>query len=264
MLFFSYLCTTKKDSMVIGSAHRKKPWRIPKEVSRAFGVKKIDDLLDLFNRACGGSFYMVDYHSEKILIGNSSHSTFSGYSRALVEKEGFEFYHRILSPKELNWLTDMCKKASKVFYGFSEEHRRHIEFTYDLLATTANNKELILRYKLVPFQFDRNDNLWLGLIFCQQLQSRPIGPKAFIDDSATGDRYDYVDGEFVLSEIKTLTKLEISILKWLANGISGKNICGLLEISERNLRRKEQALFEKLNADTAAAAIYKATKQGII
>jgi DNA-binding CsgD family transcriptional regulator len=249
---------------MIGSAYKNKSWDIPKEMYRFFNTKRIDETLGLFNRACDGSFYIADYYHEKMLVGDSSHSTFSGYSRTFVEKEGFEFYRRILSPSELEWFQKVHKEASKILYSYPESQRINLEFSYDLLATTINGKEMILHYKLVPFQFDKNGNMWLGLIFCTQLFSRPIGPKASIDNFETGDKYEFVNGEFVLSKIKALTNDEISILKWIATGIPCKNMCDLLNISERSLRRREQSAFAKLGADTPASAVYKATSLGII
>ena len=249
---------------MIGSAHKKKPWHITKEMFRAHNSKRINETLSLFNRACEGNFYMTDYYNEKLLIGDSTHSTFSGYSRSLVEKEGFNFYNRILNPDEMAWWEKMSAEASKILYNCPGVQRKNLEFSYDLIATTIDGGEMILRYNLVPFQFDNNWNMWLGLIFCSQLFARPVGPKATIDNFKTGEKFEYINGEFVPSEIKALTNEEISILKWIAGGISGKNMCDLLNISERSLRRREQNAFSKLNANTPAAAVYKAVSLGII
>ena len=254
----------QKTKIMIGSARKKKPWRIPKEMVRAFNAKRLDETLGLFNRACEGSFYIADYYNDKMLVGDSSHSTFSGYSRALVEKEGFDFYHRILKPDELKWWKDMCINASKILYGYPESQRGNLVFSYDILATAINNREMILHYKMVPFQFDSNGNMWLGLIFCSQLFSKSLGSKASIDNFESGEKYDYINNEFVLSKSKALTNEEISILKWIATGIPCKNMCELLNISERSLRRREQSAFAKLNADTPASAVYKAASLGII
>jgi DNA-binding CsgD family transcriptional regulator len=250
--------------MILGTAFQKKPWHIPKKTFRALSTQKIDEMLGLINRACEGSFYMADYFNEKLLIGDSSLSTFSGYSRALVEKEGFDFYRRILQPDEYNWMQKMAKEAANVLYSYPEPQRKNMEFTYDLKVTTINDREITIRYKLVPFELDENGNLWLGLMFASQQFSVSIGPKAIIDNYKTGERYDFVNGKFVLLETKSLTSDETTILKWIANGISGKNMCDLLKISERSLRRKERSAFDKLGADTPAEAVYKAVTLGII
>ena len=249
---------------MIGPTSPKKPWSIPKEKARLFSFTKINETLGLFNRACGDSFYMNDYFNEKILVGDSAHSTYSGYSRTLVEKEGFDFYNRILKPEEYAWLEKMHRAAYKIFYSYPENQRQNLEISYHLIITTSNGSEIILNYKLVPFLFDENGNMWLGLLFCTQLFATPMGPRATINDFETGKKYEFINDEFVLSETKALTNEEISILKWIAIGMQGKNMCHLLNISERSLERKKQNAFAKLNATTSAAAVYKATTSGII
>ena len=262
--FFVFLYINSETMEKIGSAFKKKPWHIPKEMLRLFGTKKIDEVLGLFNRACEGNFYMADYFNQKMFVGDSSHSTFSGYSRALVEKEGFDFYLRILKQEEFDWMVKMNNEASRVLYDHPESQRKNLKFSYDLIITNVSGREMVLRYKLIPFQFDKNGNLWLGLIFCTQQRSLSLGPKAIIDNFETGERYEFINDEFVLSKIKHLTADEIAILKWIANGMSGKNMCELLKISERSLRRKEQSAFAKLDVNTPSAAVYKAATLGII
>jgi len=198
---------------MIGPTSPKKPWNIPKEKIRLFNFKKINETLGLFNRACNGSFYMNDYFHEKILVGDSAHSTYSGYSLALVDNEGFDFYNRILKPEEYAWLEKMHREAYKIFYSYPEIQRQNLEISYHLTITTSSGSEVILNYNLVPFQLDDNGNMWLGLLFCTQLFATPMGPRATINDFETGKKYEFINDEIVLSETKALTYEEISILK---------------------------------------------------
>ena len=249
---------------MISPTSPKKPWSIPKEKARLLCSTKINETLGLFNRACDGNFYMTDYFNKKIFVGDSSHSTYSGYSRALVEKEGFDFYRRILKPDEHALLEQIYTEFYNVFYSYSVHQRYNLELSYYLTIENANESEMILNYNLVPFQFDNNGNMWLGLLFCTQLFAKPMGPKATLNNFETGEKYELENGNFVLSETAALTNEEIAILKWLAIGIQGKNMCQLLNISERSLERRKQNAFAKLNATTPAAAVYKATVSGII
>jgi len=242
----------------------KKPWSIPKEKARLLCPTKINETLSLFNRACDGNFYMIDYFNKKILVGSSSQSTYSGYSRALVEKEGLDFYRRILKPDEYAWFERMYKEVYNVFYSYPEVKRHNLELSYYLMVEATNESEMILSYNLVPFQLDDNGNMWLGLFFCTQLFARPMGPKATISNFETGEKYELINDKFVLAETKALTSEEIAILKWLAIGMQGKNMCQLLNISERSLERRKQNAFAKLNVNTPTAAVYKATRSEII
>jgi DNA-binding CsgD family transcriptional regulator len=250
---------------MIGESFKKEPWHIPKEMVKAFNTQRLDEVLGMFDRVCDGNFYIEDYLNGSVFVGDASRSTTTGYSRTIVEKEGFNFYRRILKADEYEWYIKMTREASRILYSYPDvQQRKNLEFSYYLMATTINKNDIILRYKLVPYLFDGNGNLWLGLLSSQQLFAQPSGAKATVSNFENGEVYEFKDGEFVLSRTKALTNEEVTILKWIANGISGKNICHLLKVSERSLERKKQSTFSKLSADTPAAAVYKATLLGII
>ncbi|MDR2908092.1 MAG: LuxR C-terminal-related transcriptional regulator [Bacteroidales bacterium] len=62
-----------------------------------------------------------------------------------------------------------------------------------------------------------------------------------------------------------LTDEELMVLEWMIKGLSDKQICEHLNnMPITNFNRKKRTLYDKLQAGTAAEAIYKAHRWGVI
>jgi len=243
-----------------------KPWKIPRRMERLYSPKNIEKTLSLFDRACEGNFYMVDYCNHKLITSHSDTSTigFFGHSRDLIQIEGIDFYERVLLKSELQWLVQMNEEAHNVFYTYPESERQNLEFSYDLIAKAKNRQNVVLRHKLVPYKLDENGNMWLGLCHVTVSHFLSVFCKAKIVNIQTGENYEFIDGKFLPSDIKALDLEEIAILKSTAEDIPIKQIAQRLKISESSLKRKRQLIFDKLDCKTMVSAIYKATSMKLI
>jgi DNA-binding CsgD family transcriptional regulator len=242
----------------------RKPWKIPKNLARLYSVEKIENALSFFNRACNGNFYMVDYYKQKLILGTSSASTFCGYPKDLIREEGFAFYKRILKKDELDWLAQMNEEAYNVFFDYPESERQDLEFIYELIAETKNQREIGLQHRLVPYKLCENGNMWLGLCFVSPSPILPTAYKASIVNFETGDTYNFIDGVFVRSDVKAFIPDEITILDCLAKDMQAKQICELLKISESVLMRRKQKIYGILDVHTSAGAVHKAHVLGVL
>jgi DNA-binding CsgD family transcriptional regulator len=241
-------------------SYNPKPWKIPRDLERFYSQRNVEKALSFFDRSCQGKFYMVDYRKQKLILGSTSSTlSFPRLSKDLIELEGFSFYKRILVDGELEWLMEMKKKAHDIFYSYPEVERQNLEFSYDLIAQSIDNREFVLRHKLVPYKLCNNGNMWLGLCHVVTSSFLSVFNKASIINIETGKTYDFINGEFTKSEIRVLTPDEITILTYATQDMQVKQICDVLHISESNLKRKRLALFDKLDVKTMSAAIYKAT-----
>ena len=245
-------------------SQNQKPWKIPRTQERLYCSRNIKEALECLDRITQGNFYMVDYRHHKIITGSSSTASICGHSKDLIGIEGFVFYKRILAGNELKWLAKVNKEAHNIFYSYPMHERQKLEFIYNLIAETTDKREVVLRHKLVPYKLCKNGNMWLGLCHVTASSFLPMFCKATIVNIQTGENYDFIDGKFILSEAKTLTPDEITILTCTAKDMPLKQICALLDISESRLKRKRLTLFNKLNVKTIAAAIYKATTLKIV
>lgn len=246
------------------------PWKISAEAAKIFRKKHLKETLDLFNQLNAntypGYYYMIDYTDNRFVLGDFSTQITSGYSTNFLTKGSREdFYQRILNPSEWNWYLRMGKELRKIFFSYSQRTRKSIEVSYDLIVSNQIGKELILRNKLVPYQLDKNGNLWLSLGYVSFLPIHlPTSAKAVIVNHQTGDFYEFNNKKFVLKKTKALTSEDIQILKWMSEDLSSEQICEYLKVSESSFKRKRLKLFNKMEVRTSAGATYKAHSLGLI
>jgi len=189
---------------------------------------------------------MVNYYEKKLIVGVSNAPTFCGYSKDIIEKDGLNFYKRILKRKEWNWLKEMSTEAYNVFFRFPESQRQNLEFNYDLIAETTTKERVVLHHRLVPYQLCENGNMWLGLCFVSiSFFFRP-SCEARIVNHQTFETYEFIDNKFILSDIKSLTSDETLLLNYLTKGMMTKEIVELLNISESTVCEKRILFLKNL------------------
>jgi DNA-binding CsgD family transcriptional regulator len=247
------------------------PWRIPREIERAFGVTNLKKEVSLFDkicrsslRPCTASFFMINYKTNKFIVGNIETSLFLSHHPSLIEKEGFAFYKRILKPKEYEWMEQVDKAATEVFHQTPVAERINLVFSFEVVGKQKNGREIILQHVTTPYKLDENGNLWLGLCRVQPTTRFSTLEKAYITNHDTGELLYYIDGQFRKSPAKQLTPDEIQILRYNADGFKEKQIAEMMNISQSSIKRKKQELFGRLKVANITAAVYKASQIGII
>ena len=222
-------------------------------------------MLGFVNRAINFGLYMIDYREKKLIIGNLPGHVIAGLPVEMFNKRGIKIYDNILSKDEMKWAHQVYAQAQKVFDLYDDyETRMELVFSYDLVSVTPSGRQITLRHRVVPYQLDENGYMWLALCTVSTSLLTHKTTKACIDCIKTGERYDYVDDKFVLSQHKYLVEDEISILGYLADGMAMKQISVAMDLSLRVVERKKKDALEKLGAATQAAAVYKAKGMGLI
>ena len=241
----------------------RKPWKITRDDKRAYSPEKIKKTLSLLNRITNEEFYVVDYRDQKLLTGITMAPTLCGYPRDVVQKEGLDFYNLILSKSEQQYLKRLNKAAMDIFFNYGEQERQNLEFSYNLIANTIDQHQIILWHKLIPYKLCENGNMGLGLCLVAIAPSS-IKNKASIMNYETGEKYKFAGGKFVECGEKSLTSEEITILKLMAEDTAGKRIGEILKVSESYLKRKKQRICSKLGVTTSIGAACLAKDLGII
>lgn len=241
-----------------------KKWDIPRKQLDIFNEQEIEDTLFAFNKSCTGYYYMLDYYHEKIIVASNTTPVLCGYSKKVMERDGFDFFQRILNPKEQKWLDAVNTAAWKIFYRVHEQKRRNLSLSYDLSVKTVNKVVDVLHYRVTPFKLCQNGNLWLGLCHVMLSPSKEMENKAEIVNTETGQRYVFSKSEFMPSKTEILTNREIEILQLMAKDMTGQQISKTLGIALTVYNRHKRSMFDKLGVDKAATAIHKAHIEGII
>ncbi|MCL2413634.1 MAG: LuxR C-terminal-related transcriptional regulator [Bacteroidales bacterium] len=246
----------------------------PQEESELMVCKKIKNshcldqtkcMLGYIGRASNSYLCVIDFQKEEIIVNYLEGFTIAGFPTEVVRNGSIEFYNRILSDDEKEWLRTMVAEAGKILLEYDDfEMRMELVFSFDLLAKNPNGTEVTLHHRLVPYQLDKEGNIWLALCCVSALSLTYKTTKACIDCVKTGDRYDFIDGKFVKSRYRQLVEDEIAILGYLAQGMAIKQISGHLGMSLRAVERKKKEALDKLGAQTQAAAVYRAKDMGLI
>ena len=70
--------------------------------------------------------------------------------------------------------------------------------------------------------------------------------------------------EKTAAALVSLTRREQEIIRLVALGLSNKDIASLLVLSDRTVQTHLTRLFQKLNVENRAAAVYQAVRRGVI
>jgi len=236
-----------------------------KKIKKKHGKNDTKCLLGHVGLAVNCYICLIDFHEEKVIVGNLAGHTVAGLPVELIRKEGLKLSDKILPESEREWLKNMDIEARKIFAQYDDfDTRLEFVFSHDLQAKTPSGREITLYHRLVPYQLDENGDLWLAVCAVSAMPLTHKATKACIDSVRTGERYDYIDGKYILSEHKHLTEEEIEILAHLADGIAIKQISAKIGISLRAVERKKKVALTKLGAHTQAAAVYRAKSMGLI
>jgi len=244
-----------------------KKWSVSETSEQKFSIEEIQRVLGFFNRITNDCVYMVDYRKQRLISCKTSNPVIFGYSKDEIVNMGdnFKIYDLILSTDEQKWLTKMDQEAHLIFYSYDDfEKRLALVFSYELIITSKNGEAASLYHRLMPFQLCDNGNMWLALVVVSQNTLTQKTTKACIDNCITGERFDYFDNTFVLSEQSQLTQDEITILRYLANNMQLKSIGNAMGISPSSVDRKKKSAFKKLGVTEPTAAVYRASKMNLI
>ena len=241
-----------------------KEWNVPRALSKDSTIERIVQMLGSINRINDtNSYYIRDFRSRKIIVDSDTSAILCGYSKSFVDKEGFSFYQHILAETDSKWIRKAYRDSFRIFHKYPKEDRKCLTVLYYAEVRTANNERLILRHKATPYLLCDHGNLWLSLC-CVSILNQREPSNATITNTETGECYEFLDGEFVLSESLAITQEDIMFLKGLCNGLSNMEISVLLDITERSLARKRLKLLKKLGAKSTEQAIHKAHLMGLI
>jgi DNA-binding CsgD family transcriptional regulator len=236
-----------------------------KQVKKSHCLDRSKCVLGYVSRAINTCLYLVDFREQRIILGNLSGHTIAGFPTEMIRKEGLGIYHKILLDSEKDWWREMTVQAYKIFDSYEDcEVRMELVLSCDLTAKTPSGREVNLHHRIVPYQLDNDGNLWMVICAISPTQLTHKTTKACIDCMKTGERYDYIDGKFILSEHCHLTEEEVVILGHLADGLPIKAISDKIGLSLRVTERKKKSALDKLGAATQAATVYRATNMGLI
>jgi len=249
--------------MDIITVKSQKKWSVSKKELNIFSVEQIENTLKQFNQSCSGVYYVMDYYRQQIITDSPSSSILCGHPKKIVDKEGFAFLHRLIVPEEQAWVIQVNDAAFDFFFSHDEKKRMDLRLSYDLGVKTINGTKFSLHHKLTPFRLCKNGNLWLALCHATEVACKEAKSASLVD-VVEGKKYNFVNGNFILSKDEVLTYKEKQILTMLAKDMTAEQISKNLSISLPVFNRHKRKIFNKLGVDKSTSAIHKAHTEGLI
>ncbi|MCL2683514.1 MAG: LuxR C-terminal-related transcriptional regulator [Bacteroidales bacterium] len=241
-------------------------WKLFPELEKKYTDSYIQYVLGFISRVANNNVFLIDYKKHKIFVSEVQRYSIAGGLNELMKKEDVaNLYNDILLDSEKEWLFKMIEEAFKIFRKYNKLGiGTELELSYDVKGKSVHDREVVLHYRLIPYQYDDNGNLWLAFCIITTLPLTHKTAKASIECLKTCERYDFIDNEFVLSDYRPFTRIEIAILGYLADGYMLKQIADKIGMSLRFVEQRKKDVLEKLGATTQAAAVYKAMNMGLI
>ena len=230
---------------------------LPKLHKELYSTEELRNIITTFSKLTNDSYYFLDYVEGRLIVDGPSSMLLCAYPLELAESEGFAFLNRLVSPKEKKFIV-ASNEACLNFFEKNSDKAFNLIYSFDIELSTSENKKQIQNHKLAVLKTCEDDKPWLAIVrVC--VSKETTSRTASITDLTTGNIYDFVEDEFVLSKNNALTIEEKTILEWMVKDLNNNEICELLgKVPLSSFKRKKKILYDKLGVSTAAGAIHKA------
>ncbi|MGL5545414.1 MAG: hypothetical protein ACRDCS_00235 [Tannerellaceae bacterium] len=153
---------------------------------------------------------------------------------------------------------------NKSFVGATHQKDDAIYFSVDFVYL-GNEKIDACRTKVIPYQYDNNDNLLVTLCIIEPINfagSAILRKHDLI--SKTTSIYSNTTKQFEYENTPYLSEVECNILHLSGQGVKEINIARQLDMTLPRLKRIKTLIFEKLNVSSISEAIYISYKRGYL
>ncbi len=231
--------------------------------------RKIENYLEALqaiSKLCDLSYYIVDYYKKCFFYVSPNQLFLSGYTQEEVSKLGFDFYPLCVPPDDLKLLFELNEAGFKYFYKLPVGRRENAVIAYDFKLKHKTNESLIMiNHKLAPLLLTEDGNIWMAICLVSISSRKESGDVHIImQDDNSRFNFNIENKTFEDAQNTVLTKREKEILKFIAIGDRIEVISQKLKISESTIKNHKTKLFEKLHANSAAEAVFYASKQNLI
>jgi len=225
------------------------------------------DALKVVSKLCDLSYYIVDYYKKSFYYVSLNPLFLSGYTQEEVLKLEFDFYPLCVPEDDLKLLYVLNEVGFKYFYELPIKRRKEAVISYDFrLKHKTNNSLLMINHKLTPLLLTDDGNIWMAIcVVTLSSRKEPGDVHIVMQDDQSRFNFNIENKTFeVAQKNEGLTKREKEILKFIAIGDRIEVISKKLKITESTIKNHKTKIFEKLHANSAAEAVFYASKQNLI
>jgi len=223
--------------------------------------------LQAISKLCELSYYIIDYYKKSFYYVSPNPLFLSGYTREEVLKLGYDFYGLCVPDDDLVLLFNLNIAGFNFFYSLQKERRENAIISYDFRLKHKTNQSLIMiNHKLGPLLLTDDGNIWMAIcVVTLSSRKEPGDVHIVMQDDQSRFNFNIENKTFeVAQKNEGLTKREKEILKFIAIGDRIEVISKKLKITESTIKNHKTKIFEKLHANSAAEAVFYASKQNLI
>jgi DNA-binding CsgD family transcriptional regulator len=206
---------------------------------------------DMFSSIATESFYVLDVSQKQFCYIKPDDLFLCGFSVEEALREGYDFYSRIVYPRDLALWTDMRKAVLRYLKGFEEEQD---EIDYFSCTFCLQRKSSSLIRPFLQMIYHRMKPVWesdeLRYLICSVGSStvKEAGNlHMYNKDGWTYEDYNFTTRCWKRKTKEPLTEREKVILMFAGQGKSSVEIAGILCKGHNTIRNQIKALFSKLN-----------------
>jgi DNA-binding CsgD family transcriptional regulator/PAS domain-containing protein len=213
--------------------------------------------------------YLLDYttgeylsmsKSTQNILGESADNFITegiGHTVSIYHKEDLKLFNKQIFPDRLEILRKMPAK-DQADYIFS--------YNYRLKNKSGGYTNLLQRNCFIKSDEQGNPLLSFGIILNIEhyKTARPVIQTVDkVDDQGVATTV-FKKNYYQLDEDQLISKREVEVLKWMAEGYTSKEIGEKMNLSEHTIIAHRRKMHEKTNINSATALIYYAVKEGLI
>jgi len=216
--------------------------------------------LDFLSSITTERFYVIDIEAEKICHVQSDNLFLCGYSSDDALNHGYDFYSKIVYPKDLSLWTDMRKAVLGYLKG-SDENLDEVDYfscTFRLqrkyFFPSPNLFQQMVYHRMKPVW----ENEGMRYLICCVGSSTAIESgnlRMYLKDRLTCKDYNTRTQKWKPTKIKPLTERERAILMLSQQGKSSADIAGDFHKGHNTIRNQKTALFSKLRVHSIQEAV---------
>jgi DNA-binding CsgD family transcriptional regulator len=214
-----------------------------------------------FSSICIEAVYVIDFLKQNFQFVGQHDFFLCGYTVTEAMALGYDFYTRIVHPKDLPLLVNMHNAILNRLQSL--DHPEAINYFSFFIRLKSGTKHLMAYHKLKPVFVDGQLRYGICILASSVLQ-RPGHLCAYYFDNTAFDEYKPSRDKWIRHKIKKLSAREQDVLQLAKQGKLHKEIADALEISPNSVRNTLASLYLKFSINGMMQAVVYATNHRLL
>ena len=210
------------------------------------------------------SVYVIDYFKKNFLYVSDNPLFLCGFQTDDVREMGYSFYFNQAPKEEIDMLLEINRAGFLFFNKFSIEERLKLFISYDFHIRDKEHN-ILINHKLTPILLADNGHIWLAACFVSLSSNQKEGNvEAHMDGRLGYWTYSLDSHQWQQQDAIVLKSREKEVLFYSTQGFTEEKVAEKMNLTPATIKFHKQAIFNKLNVNSIAAAIAIASHKKMI